>query len=133
MADVDFSLLRVLLVEDNDFVRFLVDKYLKDIGFSDVMLATNGREGIEKLAEKPDVIICDIQMEPMNGFEFLEHLRKAETPGQHLPVLFLTSNAEADYVRRALDLNVSAYLLKPISPKELKKKLSELLRREMVA
>lgn len=133
MPEFDFSHLTVLIVEDSDFVRHVVKKYLTEMGFRKVLEAANGMDGIKELQEKPDVIICDIEMEPLNGFEFLKLLRKQPGPEKSLPVLFLTSSADADYVQRALDLGVSAYLLKPVMPDTLKKKISDVMSRLLSA
>jgi two-component system chemotaxis response regulator CheY len=131
VSDFDFSHLTALIVEDSDFVRHIVKKYLSEIGFKEVFDAANGMDGIAQLKNKPDIIICDIEMEPLNGFEFLKLLRKQPGPEKSLPVVFLTSSAEADYVQRALDLGVSAYLLKPVMPDTLRKKLAEILTRAL--
>ena len=108
MAEFNFTQLTVLVVEDSDFVRRVVCKYLVDMGFKAVLEAANGMDGIAALKNKPDVVICDISMEPLNGFEFLKLLRSQPEPERSLPFIFLTSSADADYVQRALDLNVSA-------------------------
>lgn len=129
MPEIDFSHLTVLIVEDSDFVRHVVRKYLTEMGFKTVLEAANGMDGIKELQNKPDIIICDIEMEPLNGFEFLKLLRKQPGPEKSLPVIFLTSSADADYVQRALDLGVSAYLLKPVMPDTLKKKISDVMAR----
>ena len=131
MADFDFSHFTILIVEDSDFVRHIVKKYLAEMGFKTVLEASNGMDGIAELKNGPDIIICDIEMEPLNGFEFLKLLRKQPGSESSLPVLFLTSSAEADYVQRAIDLGVSAYLLKPIMPDTLRKKLADVLERAM--
>lgn len=126
-----FSHATILVVEDNDFVRHVVCKYLKEMGFRQVLEAANGMDGIAELQKRPHVIICDIEMEPLNGFEFLKLLRKQPGPERNLPVVYLTSSADADYVQRAIDLGVSAYLLKPIMPDALRKKLTEVMTRAL--
>jgi len=132
VAEFNFTQLTVLVVEDSDFVRRVVCKYLVDMGFKAVLEAANGMDGIAALKNKPDVVICDISMEPLNGFEFLKLLRSQPEPERSLPFIFLTSSADADYVQRALDLNVSAYLLKPVMPDVLRKKLVELMSKAML-
>lgn len=134
MLKFDFSVLNALVVEDNDFVRCLVLKHLKDFGFRNVFEAANGMEGLQLVEkQKPDIIICDIQMEPLNGFEFLKHVRAKNAAAKRLPVIFLTGNAESEYVQKALELEVSAYLLKPVIPAVLRDKIVTLMTRSLTA
>jgi two-component system chemotaxis response regulator CheY len=125
VADFDFTKFKVLVVEDSDFVRRVVCKYLGDLRFDAVFEASNGMEGIAELKKKPDIIICDIEMEPLNGFEFLKLLRKQPGPEKDTPLIFLTSTADASYVNRAVDLGVNAYILKPVMPDQLRRKIIE--------
>ena len=131
LQDIDFSQFRVLLVEDNDFVRYMVKKHLRDFGFKDVFEAANGAEGIQLLMREPDLIICDISMEPMNGFQFLEYVRNAGDVQSKLPFIFLTSNAEAAAVQKAIDMKIDAYLLKPITPEVLRRKIITIFQKVM--
>ena len=133
MSGFDFSHFTILIIEDSDFVRHIVRKYLVEMGFKEVLDAANGMDGIAELKKNPDVIVCDIEMEPLNGFEFLKLLRKQPGPEKALPVLFLTSSANAEYVQRAIDLGVNAYLLKPVMPDTLCKKLGDVLSRAMAS
>lgn len=126
---LDFSKRKALIVEDNDFVRFTIKKNLMDFGFGEVYEAGNGMEGLEQLSKNPDIVICDINMEPVNGHEFLQHLRKAPGMPHDLPVIFLTSSGDTQSVHRAINLEVDAYLLKPVNPDALKKKLVALMTR----
>lgn len=120
--------LKALVVEDNEFVRLMVKKHLKDFGISSVFVAGDGQEGLQMaIAKVPDIIICDIEMKPMNGFEFLEKLRAVEPPVSQLPVIFLTSSADEEGVKKAIDLSVDAYLLKPVSPEKLRRLISKLI------
>lgn len=131
MSDFDFSPFTILLVEDSDFVRHVIKKYLENMGFKTVLEASNGMDGLAELKKNPDIIICDIEMEPLNGFEFLKLLRKQQGPEKDLPLLYLTSSAESAYVQRAISLGVNAYILKPVLPEKLKAKLVEVITRAM--
>jgi two-component system chemotaxis response regulator CheY len=129
----DFSHLTALLVEDSDFVRRIVKKYLEDFGFKAVHEASNGMDGIEQLKHNPDFIVCDVEMEPLNGMEFLKLLRKHPGPVSKVPVMFLTGSAEKETVDRALALGVSSYILKPVTPETLKKKIIDLMSKALSA
>ena len=125
---MDFSSFSALVVEDNDFIRLMVKKHLTGFGFKKVYEAENGRDGISLLTEhEPHIVICDINMEPGNGFDFLDHVRKLNAPWSNLPIIFLTSSADEAFVKRAIEMKVDAYLLKPIMPESLKKKLVSVL------
>jgi two-component system chemotaxis response regulator CheY len=118
-----------LVVDDNDFIRATLKKDLRLFGFTEVYEAANGMEALEMLVRNPDIIICDINMEPLNGFEFLKHVRALEHPKGKVPVIFLTGDAQAEQVKTAIDLSVDAYLLKPVTQENLRKKIVTLLQR----
>lgn len=124
---LNYGKLKALVVEDNDFIRFTIMKNLTSFGFGEVLEARNGMEGLEWLEQRPDIIVCDINMEPMNGHEFLLHLRKSPDSVCNTPVIFLTSNGDEENVQRALKLHINAYLLKPVTPDALRKKIATLL------
>jgi len=108
---------RVLLVDDDDkIVRFLALK-LKLFGY-DLATAANGREGLEMLkASNPDVIVLDILMPIMDGFEMLQQLRSFS----NLPVIVLS--AKGDNADRAMELGANDFISKPFKPDELVEKI----------
>lgn len=117
---MDFLGLRILVIDDQAFVRKVLRQYLNNRGCRDVIEAANGQQALECLAGPiPDAIVCDINMEPGNGFEFLSSLRNAGGPLSQIPFVFLTSSADADFVRQAKEMNVDGYLLKPVSAEKL--------------
>lgn len=130
MADPYFGNFVVMVVEDNEFIRLMLKKYLSEYGFREVIEAVNGMDGIRQLGRNPDLIVCDINMEPINGFEFVKHVRALEGPAGQVPIIFLTGNATAKDVQGALDLSVNAYLLKPVTSKALKNKIISLMVRK---
>lgn len=132
MTETEFSFApyRVLLVEDNDFIRLTVRRHLNGLGFGEVLEAPNGFDGMKALEErKPDVVVCDIKMEPVNGFDFLDYVRGKASPHRGMPFLFLTASADPSDVKKAMDSGIDGYLLKPVAAEDLKKKLAEVLRR----
>ena len=104
---------RVLLVDDDDkILRFLALK-LKLFGY-DLITAANGSEGLSQLKSgNPDVVVLDILMPVMDGFEMLQQLRTFST----LPVIVLS--AKADNADRAMELGANDFLSKPFKPDEL--------------
>ena len=130
MSEFAFAPYRVLLVEDNDFVRFTVRKHLNGLGFKEVLEAPNGFEGMKMLeTQSPDIVVCDIKMEPVNGFDFLDHVRGKGSPYRKMPVIFLTASADPSDVKKAMDAGIDGYLLKPVAVEDLKAKLSSLLQK----
>ena len=131
MTDIiDYTKITALVVEDNDFVRYMVKRHLVGFGCQEVVEAADGFEGLKALdGKKPDVIICDISMEPVNGFDFLKHVRGTDSPHKNLPVIFLTSSAEETSVKKAIAGGVDAYLLKPVAPDDLKQKITRLVKK----
>lgn len=108
---------KILLVDDEkDIVEFL--KYnLEQEGF-DVIAAFNGLHAVELLKENPDMVILDIMMPKMNGFEVCKTIRSS-IDYKNLPVIFLTAkSSEIDEVL-GLELGANDYIQKPISPKKL--------------
>jgi len=129
MFGVDLTQCAALVVDDNDFVRLEMKKNLVYLGFKDVFEAANGMAAMPLLAKNPDIIICDINMEPLNGFEFVKHVRALPPPAGDVPIIFLTGDAQEKQVQEAVDLSVNAYLLKPVTIDNLKSKIVALLSR----
>jgi two-component system chemotaxis response regulator CheY len=126
---MDFAHVHVLIIEDSSFVRTLVKKILLDMGVREIQEAEDGSTGLKLCEQKPpDVILCDLSMEPMDGFEFVRLLREHEKHSlRNIPVVVLTTHAEADFVQQAMRCGIEAYLLKPASPGVVKERLTRVL------
>ena len=128
MSDaVDFASLTILVIDDQEFVRTIVRKMLEQLGVGRVVEAQDGRSGLDAVTrETPDVVICDIQMRPMDGFGFAQSLRAI--PGvAATPVIMLTAHTDSATVARAKELNIGAFLAKPVLPPALKDKIQLVL------
>ena len=118
--------LTVLFVEDEDLARELLAKILSKI-FKNVITSANGLEGFEKFKEsqtsieKIDLIISDINMPIMNGLEMLENIRKIDSD---IPTIFLTARNETNNILKAIDLNITNYMIKPIQTNILLEKIA---------
>lgn len=119
---------RILLVDDEPGLREAVQAYLEDSGF-EVTTAANPQHAFQVLSTaQPDLVISDIMMPGMDGYQFLEKLRKLETYGQ-LPVVFLTAKGMTADRILGYRSGVDAYLPKPFDPDELVAIVANLIER----
>ncbi len=117
---------RVLVTDDEDNIRFLLDAALRHFGF-DVVLAANGREALGAVAdEKPDLIVLDVMLPDLDGFEVCRRLR---ADGIRVPVLFLTARDGTEEKVRGLTLGGDDYVTKPFSLEEVVARVRAILRR----
>ncbi len=125
MDPLDPRNLTILVVDDEARLIDLIRMNLELEGFR-VLEAANGYEALERLKEDlPDLIILDVMMPEMDGFETLKHIREVST----VPVMMLTVRQEEGDRIRGLDLGADDYLTKPFSPRELLSRTKALLRR----
>jgi Response regulator containing a CheY-like receiver domain and a GGDEF domain len=124
---VDFASLKILVIDDQEFVRTIVKKMLSQLGVGTVIEAHDGNSGVDAVkAETPDLVICDIQMRPVDGFGFVRQLR-ATPDVSHTPVIMLTAHTDATTLARAKELDIGAFLAKPVLPPALKHKIAKVL------
>jgi CheY-like chemotaxis protein/HPt (histidine-containing phosphotransfer) domain-containing protein len=119
MADV--ARLRVLVAEDNEFNAYLMEKLLSKRGHS-VRVVGNGREAFElaSAANDVDLLLLDIHMAEMDGFEVIRAIRERErTSGSHLPVIALTARSRKEDMELCLAAGMDAYLSKPVRADDL--------------
>lgn len=116
---------QLLIIEDNDDVRnFLVDT------FSELMIveaASDGKQGLERAIElNPDLIICDVMMPEMNGFEVTRKL-KGEFQTCHIPIILLTAHSSIEHQLEGIESGADAYITKPFSLKYIVKRVVKLV------
>ena len=104
----------ILVIEDEDFLRNNIKKMLELKGHQ-CQTAENGLQGVEILKNfTPDLIVCDVMMPFMDGFEVLENV-KANPQTQNIPFVFLTARADAIDKIKGAEMGASQYLTKPFS------------------
>jgi two-component system chemotaxis response regulator CheY len=119
--------MRFLVVDDSSTMRRIIINTLNKLGFTDVVEASNGREGLDRLAANPvDLIITDWNMPEMTGIEFIRSLRGNEKLPQ-VPVLMITSNAAKDDIVEALRAGVTNYVVKPFTSDTMREKIESVL------
>lgn len=117
--------LRILIVEDVEINRMVATKMLKKMNISDVDLAFNGQEGVQKAKEKfYDIILMDLQMPDISGFEATKQITEFYREKENKPIIIaLTANAMKSSVDDGRKVGMSDYLLKPIKTETLKQVL----------
>lgn len=119
--------MRILIADDVPSARKILKKLLSQLGYEDVVEASDGCEGVDLLkAGSIDLVISDWEMPKLDGIGMLEQLR-ALPENNHIPVLFVTSSAEKEQVEQALNAGVTSYLCKPFGLEILRQKVSELI------
>jgi two-component system alkaline phosphatase synthesis response regulator PhoP len=109
---------KILAVDDERHIVRLVEVNLQRAGY-EVVTAFDGREALEKVkSENPDLIVLDVMMPYMDGFEVLKNL-KADPVTAEVPVIMLTAKAQDADVFRGWQSGVDCYLTKPFNPMEL--------------
>ena len=101
---------KILIVEDNDFVRMQVVSYLTDAGYN-IVEAVNGEAGLTMITNDLSLIILDVRMAPIDGFEFIKAVRGRNPT---LPLILVTGDQNPDLLNEASKWNVSAVLMKPV-------------------
>jgi two-component system LytT family response regulator len=120
---------RALIVDDEALARERVRTLLAGAsGITVVAECSGGREAVEKiLAERPDLVLLDVQMPDLDGFEVLEAVASEWLPA----VIFVTAYDE--YAIKAFDVHAIDYLLKPIEPERFRKALARVQKRDLIA
>ena len=109
---------KILLIEDDVTVRENTAELL-ELSDYEVITAVNGKQGLEKAkAELPDIIVCDIMMPELDGYDVLSNLSKDKKTSS-IPFIFLSAKTEHKDVRRGMDLGADDYLTKPFEESEL--------------
>ena len=106
---------KILIVDDNEKNRYLISFILEKNGF-EVVTATDGFEGVEAARkQRVDLVIMDIKMPKMDGYEATREIRKLEDY-QSVQIIALTSYAMAEDKKKALEAGCDGYIAKPINP-----------------
>jgi pilus assembly protein CpaE len=120
--------MRVLLIDDEQFYFKLIRKTLKEAEY-ELEYAKSGNEGLAKIPSfEPDMLIVDLKLPEMDGFEILDRIRRDPTFG-HIPVIVITAQDELSEKLKAFELGADDYMVKPFQPEELVARMGILARR----
>ncbi|MFW5967077.1 MAG: response regulator [Persicimonas sp.] len=119
--------LRVLVAEDDGVNRRLVERVLEARGHK-VVLVSNGEEAVEAFDENGfDLILMDVRMPEIDGFEATRRIRSAEAEGEHIPIIAMTAHAMKGDRERCLEAGMDEYVAKPVKSESLYRTIEEIL------
>ncbi len=120
-------MVKILVAEDERDIRELIAFTLRFAGF-EVELASNGAEAVEKAADMiPDLILMDVRMPRMTGYQACEALKENPTT-KAMPVVFLSAKGQESEIQEGLEVGAMEYILKPFAPDELTAQVHRILK-----
>ena len=124
MIETDEASIRVLVIDDQRTMRSIIRQLLGSVGINNVAEAENGEQALALVtaptAETPDVIICDLHMNRMDGLEFCNQLRRSEDARHRgIPILILTGDEDEMLHAVSRQVGAAKILMKPIAANDL--------------
>ncbi len=127
---MNMMLARVLVVDDDEVMRTFVSNSLRRLGIQAIETATDGASALRAIVTfKPNLVLTDIHMQPMNGLDFVQQLRGHSNPiVNEMKVIFMSADASAATLQEAMPLGTYGYIVKPPRLETLKAKIELALR-----
>jgi len=121
--------IKILIVDDQDFIRSILRHMLGVLGARDIYDAVDGEEAWEKtFLVKPDLVIVDWEMSPVNGVEFTRRIRKDDnSPNRYIPIIMLTGHSDKARVTTARDSGINEFVTKPVAAKPLFERIANVI------
>jgi len=120
---------KVLVVEDDRSIQMVLELVFTRMAKCEVVLASDGTEGLAMIQKhKPDVVLLDLMLPGMDGFEVCQR-SKADEATRQVPIIFLTAQPQPAAVARAMALGAAGYLVKPFDPIKIIDQVNEALAR----
>lgn len=119
----------ILVIDDDDMIRALVVRALERAGYA-TLAANDGPSGIDLFrANRPDLVVLDVAMPEMTGFEVVSGIRaiEADENRQHAPIVILTAYARSFFLPFGAQAEIDSYLMKPITPEQLVNHINQFL------
>ena len=112
-----YDLLKILLVDDNHYMRVLLAEILRAIGVKEIYEANDGAEGLQMMRDHSvDIVMTDLSMQPLDGIDFVRLLRQSpDSPTPLCPVIMITGHSTVARVNEARDAGVNEFLAKPLT------------------
>lgn len=129
MAEKYLENVKFLVVDDNAFMRKIVRRVLNALDAMQVRDAGDGAEALKVMRTfEPDIIICDWEMRPLDGLEFVRMLRlSSDSANPYIPVIMLSGHSEMNRVTAARDAGVNEFVVKPISVRTLFSRIQSII------
>jgi len=119
---------RILIVDDEESVVLLLERMLRQDGYTNVVSTTDPRQALPLFETfRPDLLLLDVMMPYLDGFEVLEELKPHMSPGPRVPTMIITADVSGDVKRRALVAGVDDFVTKPFSLNEVLMRVRYLL------
>jgi CheY-like chemotaxis protein len=120
---------KILIAEDERDIRELVAFSLRFLGKFDVVEAANGVEAVERAtAERPDLILMDVRMPKMTGYEACKKLKESDKT-KNIPVIFLSAKGQEKEIQLGINAGAEEYILKPFESDDLINRVRQALKR----
>jgi two-component system chemotaxis response regulator CheY len=120
--------MNVLIVDDYQTMLRIMNNLLKQLGFSKIDQATDGKMALDLMKHKKyDLVISDWNMEPMTGLELVKCVRAAEDKNTDVPFIMVTAESKTDNVIAARAAGVNNYIVKPFNADTLQQKISSVM------
>lgn len=118
---------KIVIAEDEKDIRNLVIFTLNNLAGHEVFAAKNGEEAVQKVRDElPDLILLDVRMPKMTGYEACEIIKKDESI-KNIPLVFLSAKGQDQEIQTGLGLGAIKYILKPFSPDQLTAEVKQIL------
>lgn len=118
-----------MIIDDGVHIRKLIKDVLFCFGCTRVMEASDGSDALTQLKQSHvDMIFCNWVMSPMDGIEFLKHMRDPQnSPDPYVPIIIVSAHSTVEYIKQARDAGANAFLTKPFTPGSLAKIITTLV------
>ena len=126
--------IRILVVDDMSTERKKLSYLMKDLGYENIVEATDGLEGLKVLEQegsKIGLVMSDLNMPNLNGLDFLKKIRTLDAV-KDVPFMIFSTESEREIIIEAMISGCSGYLIKPVQPEDLKAKLGKVFARSKI-
>ena len=124
-----YDLLKILLVDDNHYMRVLLAEILRAIGVVHIFEANDGAEALQAMRQNTvDIVMTDLSMQPLDGIDFVRLLRNSpDSPNPMVPVIMITGHSTIQRVAEARDAGVNEFLAKPLTARGVIERIGQVV------